>query len=214
MCADPHAAATRHGRLELEICMVAGVAKEANPPRWNWNSAQGRSHVIQTLWVRIPASPPDPASHHAVRGIRCRVGRLRRRGDERRAAECRERHRTSDRPFAQAKLVDRWVAQLSSKRPGLVAPDVNGRMVTWTPCEILQQHVRMRGEYPEVRLVWSDEWRTFDLAGWWVTVAGVTFPDGDAANGWCDARAIPVDECYAKAISNTNDSGRTTKYRR
>lgn len=62
--------------------------------------------------------------------------------------------------------------------------------------------------------MWSDEWRTFDLAGWWVTVAGVTFPDADAANGWCGARAIPVDECYAKVISNTNDSGRTTKYRR
>jgi outer membrane protein assembly factor BamB len=120
----------------------------------------------------------------------------------------------ADRPFVQAQLVDRWVAQLSSKRPGLVAPDVDGRMVTWTPCEILQQHLRMRGQYPEVRLVWSDEWRTFDLAGWWVTVAGVTFPDADAANGWCGARAIPVDECYAKVISNTNDSGRTTKYRR
>lgn len=120
----------------------------------------------------------------------------------------------ADRPFVQSQLVDRWVAQLSSKRPGLVAPDVDGRMVTWTPCEILQQHLRMRGQYPEVRLVWSDEWRTFDLAGWWVTVAGVTFPDADAANGWCDARAIPVDECYAKVISNTNGSGRTTKYRR
>ncbi|MGE4365288.1 MAG: PQQ-binding-like beta-propeller repeat protein, partial [Mycolicibacterium sp.] len=119
----------------------------------------------------------------------------------------------ADRPFVQSQLANRWVAQLSSKQPGLVAPDVDGRVVTWTPCEILQQHLRMRGQYPEVRLVWSDEW-TFDLAGWWVTVAGVTFPDPDAANGWCDARAIPVDECYAKVISNSSDSRGTTKYRR
>lgn len=120
----------------------------------------------------------------------------------------------ADRPYVQSHLADRWVAQLSSKQPGLVAPDVDGRMVTWTPCEILQQHLRMRGQYPEVRLVWSDEWRTFDLRGWWVTIAGVTFPDANAANGWCDARAIPVDECYAKVISNSRDSRGTTDYRR
>ena len=120
----------------------------------------------------------------------------------------------ADRPFVQAQLADRWVAQLSSKRPGLVAPDVDGRMVTWTPCEILQQHLRMRGQYPEVRLVWSDEWRTFDLAGWWVTFAGLTFPDADAANGWCDARAIPVDECFAKVLSSSRESAGSTKYRR
>ncbi|MGV0715823.1 PQQ-binding-like beta-propeller repeat protein [Mycolicibacterium sp. XJ662] len=120
----------------------------------------------------------------------------------------------ADRPFVQSRLSDRWVAQLSSKRPGLVAPDVDGRVLTWTPCEILQQHLRMRGQYPEVRLAWSDEWRTFDLAGWWVTVAGVTFPGPNEANGWCDARAIPVDECYAKVVSNTRDSRGSTKYRR
>jgi len=120
----------------------------------------------------------------------------------------------ADRPFVRSQLADHWVAQLSSKRPGLVAPDVDGRVLTWTPCEILQQHLRMRGQYPEVRLVWSDEWRTFDLAGWWVTIAGVTFPGANQANGWCDARAIPVDECYAKVVSNTRDSRGSTEYRR
>ncbi|WP_179476130.1 outer membrane protein assembly factor BamB family protein [Mycolicibacterium vinylchloridicum] len=120
----------------------------------------------------------------------------------------------ADRPFVQADLTDRWVAQLSAKHPGLVAPDVNGQVLTWTPCEILRQHVRLRLQYPEVRLVWSDEWRTFDLRGWWVTFAGLTFPDADVANRWCDDRAIPVDECFAKVISNSRDSAGTTKYRR
>ncbi len=120
----------------------------------------------------------------------------------------------ADRPFVQADLADRWVAQLSAKHPGLVAPDVNGQVLTWTPCEILRQHVRLRLQYPEVRLVWSDEWRTFDLRGWWVTFAGLTFPDAEAANRWCDDRAIPVDECFAKVVSNGRDSTGTTKYRR
>ncbi|MGA9373808.1 MAG: PQQ-binding-like beta-propeller repeat protein [Mycobacterium sp.] len=120
----------------------------------------------------------------------------------------------SDRPFVQAGLADRWVAQLSAKQPGLVAAEVDGRMVTWTPCEILRQHLRMRLQYPEVRLVWSDEWRTFDLRGWWVTIAGVTFPDPDAANGWCDQRSIAVTECFAKVVSNSRDSRGGTKYRR
>lgn len=120
----------------------------------------------------------------------------------------------SDRPYVQSDLADRWAAQLSAKRPGLVATEVDGRVVTWTPCEILRQHLRMRLQYPEVRLVWSDEWRTFDLEGWWVTIAGLTFGDPDAANGWCDQRSIAVDQCFAKIISNSRDSSGTTKYRR
>ncbi len=63
-------------------------------------------------------------------------------------------------------------------------------------------------------MVWSDEWRTFDLRGWWVTIAGLTFGDSAAANRWCDDRAIPVDECYAKIISNNRDSSGSTDYRR
>lgn len=120
----------------------------------------------------------------------------------------------SDRPFVQSRLADRWVAQLSAKQPGLVAPEVDGQIVTWTPCEILRQHLRMRLQYPEVRLVWSDEWRTFDLRGWWVTFAGLTFPDAAAANGWCDQRKIAVTECFAKIVSNNRDSRGTTQYRR
>ncbi|WP_186818607.1 PQQ-binding-like beta-propeller repeat protein [Nocardia ninae] len=120
----------------------------------------------------------------------------------------------ADRPFVAARLADRWVAQLSAKRPGLVAPDVDGRMVQWNATEILNQHLRLRLMYPDVRLVWSDEWRTFDLDGWWVTIAGVTFADPDAANGWCDGHGIAVDECFAKLVSDTRGPSGTTAYRR
>ncbi|RUP27091.1 MAG: hypothetical protein EKK51_28070 [Mycolicibacterium sp.] len=120
-----------------------------------------------------------------------------------------------DRPFIQSRLADRWVAQISSKRPGLVATDVDARtMVTWTPCEILNQHLRLRTRYPEVRLASGDEWRTIALPGWWVTFAGLTFESPVAANRWCDDRGIPVNECFAKLISNTHEPEGATQYRR
>lgn len=136
-------------------------------------------------------------------------------GDQQaRALEALRAQADADRPFVEAGLANRWVAQLSSKQPGITVPDVDGRMIDWTDAEILAQHLRLRLQYPEVRLVWSNEWRTFDLQGWWVTIAGVTFPGPDEANGWCDARAIPVNECFAKLVSNTREPAGTTKYRR
>ncbi|MFD3458372.1 PQQ-binding-like beta-propeller repeat protein [Nocardia fluminea] len=119
----------------------------------------------------------------------------------------------ADRPWVQRHLADRWLPQLSSKQLGLIAADTDGQIVTWTATAILEQHLRLRLQYPEVRLVWSDEWRTFDLRGWWVTIAGTTFPDADAANGWCDAKRIAVDECFAKLVSDTRGAQATTRYR-
>lgn len=119
----------------------------------------------------------------------------------------------SDRPFVSANLSERWVPQISAKRTGLVAPDVDGRVVTWTNTEILAQHQRLRQQYPGTRLIWSDEWNTFDLRGWWVTLAGATFAEPDSANAWCDAMAISADECFAKLVSNSRGPAGTTKYR-
>lgn len=120
----------------------------------------------------------------------------------------------ADKPFILSDLAERWVPQVSSKQPGLVATDVDGvTMVTWTPQEILNQHLRLRLRYPEVRLLWSDEWSSFNIRSWWVTVAGLTFDGPDAANAWCDSNAIPVNECFAKLVSNTRGPEGTTKYR-
>ncbi|QLY33143.1 PQQ-binding-like beta-propeller repeat protein [Nocardia huaxiensis] len=120
----------------------------------------------------------------------------------------------ADKATVAADLADRWVPQISSKRVNLVAPDVDGQMVTWYATDILNQHLRMRLQYPNVRLVWSNEWRSFDLDGWWVTLAGVTSTDADSANRWCDSNGIPTDECFAKIVSNSRDSTGTTRYRR
>ncbi|WP_336081338.1 hypothetical protein [Nocardia sp. SSK8] len=119
----------------------------------------------------------------------------------------------ADRPVVRANLAERWVPQLSAKQPGLVAADVDGRVVTWTNSEILAQNQRFRQRYPGARLVWSDDWSTFDLQGWWITLADASFADPDSANAWCDAHAIPVDDCFAKLVSDTRGSAGTTKYR-
>ncbi len=62
----------------------------------------------------------------------------------------------ADRAFILANLDNRWVAQLSSKRPGLVA---EGR--TWTDQAILDEFLALRLRFNDVRLLWSDEWPVF-----------------------------------------------------
>lgn len=123
----------------------------------------------------------------------------------------------ADRPLVQSQYLDRWLAQISAKQvrtPPMTATDVDDRtMVTWTPEQILRQHLTLRARYPEVRLLWSDEWRTFDLRGWWITVAQPNVLDAVGANAWCDAKAIAPNQCFAKLVSNSRGSDGTTAYR-
>ncbi|TSE00809.1 PQQ-binding-like beta-propeller repeat protein [Skermania sp. ID1734] len=119
----------------------------------------------------------------------------------------------ADRPSVQSDLADHWAAEISAKQVGLDAADVDGTPMHWTAAEILRQHLRLRMQHPEVRLVASDDWATFDLKGWWVTIAGVTFNNPDDANGWCDSHQIAADQCFAKLVSNTRGPDGTTKYR-
>lgn len=187
---DPGLQSVGGGRNQLVDCVDVGTSRgphEGYPPAANVSAAT----VAATRGVPAASIDPEAAALDALRA-----------------------QANADRPSVQRDVSDSWLPQLSSKRVGLVAPDVDGRMVTWSATEILNQHLRMRLQYPEVRLVWSDEWRSYDLRGWWVTIAGVTFAIPDSANEWCDSRGIAVDECYAKLISNTRDSEGTTKYRR
>ncbi|MBB3036591.1 PQQ-binding-like beta-propeller repeat protein [Hoyosella altamirensis] len=119
----------------------------------------------------------------------------------------------ADRPFVAESLEGKWVPQVSSKRYGLDATDIDGTMVHWSPQEILRQHLELRILYPEVRLLYTDEWPVFDLKGWWVTVAGLTFEDSGPAIGWCHDRGIEMEHCYAKLISAHRGSAGTTRYR-
>ncbi|MFC8530157.1 PQQ-binding-like beta-propeller repeat protein [Nocardia sp. NPDC057227] len=184
---DPGAVRARGGSTQLVECVDQGTNQGPAGARPPANSA-ARSYVA----AHSGTSPAD-ADRAALDALRAQAD--------------------ADRPSVTRDLADRWVPQLSAKREGLVAPDVDGRVVTWTPSAILEQHLRLRLRYPEVRLVYSDDWRTFDLRGWWVTLAGVTHRDPGGAKRWCDDRGIAVDECFAKLVSNTRDSRGTTEYR-
>jgi hypothetical protein len=102
----------------------------------------------------------------------------------------------ADRPFVTQQLADRWVPQLSSKRPGLVADGI-----TWANASTLREHLDLRLKYPEVRLLWSGDWSVFSAPDFWVTIAGVTFPDAGGALAWCRNNGLDRDHCYAKLVS-------------
>jgi hypothetical protein len=113
----------------------------------------------------------------------------------------------SDRPFVNAVLTDRWVAQLSSKRPGVVDAGV-----VWDNAMILQEHLDLRERYPEVRLLWSGDWSTFSGPDYWVTVVGITYPDPSGALAWCRSQSLDNDHCIAKLVSTTHPVGGSTAY--
>jgi serine/threonine kinase PknH len=104
----------------------------------------------------------------------------------------------SDRPVVAAQLADRWVPQLSSKRPGVV-----DKGVVWNNAMTLQEHLQLRQRYG-ARLLWSGDWSTFDAGDYWVTIAGISFPNAAGALNWCSSQGFDPDHCYAKLVSTTH----------
>jgi serine/threonine protein kinase len=113
----------------------------------------------------------------------------------------------SDHAYVSANLADRWVPQLSSKRPGVVD---NG--VTWDNAMTLQEHQQLRQRFPGARLLWSGDWSTFSAGDFWVTVAGDTFPNSAGALAWCRGNGFDRDHCVAKIISTTHPVDGSTAY--
>ncbi len=110
-----------------------------------------------------------------------------------------------DQSTVRSSLENRWVPQISSKRQGLVAEGI-----VWDNSEILREHLSLRQQYPDVRLVWSGDWNTFSGPDWWVTVVGAAFSDAAPALGWCETHGLDADHCYAKIISSTRGVDGTT----
>lgn len=109
---------------------------------------------------------------------------------------------------AAEQLVDNWVPQLSSKRPGLFADDV-----TYDYVRIWQNFQQLRESYPTVLLIWSGNYTSFELKDFYVTIVPEPYSDGAAANEWCDGENIDVDNCYAKLLSHTSGPTGTTLLR-
>ncbi len=113
----------------------------------------------------------------------------------------------ADRPFVAGHLADRWVPQLSSKRPGVFDDGI-----TWDNAATLREHLQLRLNYPEVRLLWSGDWSTFSAPDFWITIAGVVFPHADEALGWCHDHNLDRDHCYAKLVSTTHPVDDSTAF--
>jgi hypothetical protein len=113
----------------------------------------------------------------------------------------------NDQPLVLNGLADRWVPQLSSKRPELVA---EGR--TWTNEMILTEHQQLRQSYSNVRLLWSGDWSTFSDSSFWITIAGTGFATADEALAWCTSNGFDRNHCYAKLISTTHPVEGSTAY--
>jgi serine/threonine-protein kinase len=100
-----------------------------------------------------------------------------------------------DRAFVASSLADRWVAQLSSKRPGLQAEGI-----VWGNVQILQDNLQLRQQYPGARLLWSGDWSNFTAPDFWVTVVGIGFPDQSGALAWCADHNRDRDHCFPTLI--------------
>jgi hypothetical protein len=111
-----------------------------------------------------------------------------------------------DRSDVAVYYTDRWIPQISSKRVGLVADGI-----TWNNQAILEQHLRMRDDYPGVRLLWSGDWSTFDGQNFWVTVVGQWSYDFRDILDWCTQNGFDRDNCIAKIVSTTHAIEGSTK---
>jgi hypothetical protein len=103
----------------------------------------------------------------------------------------------ADRPVVES-LVDWWVPQLSSKRPGLEADGI-----TYDYRAILLDFRRLQVTHPDALLLYSGDYTSFRYGDFWITVVPYPYDNGASANGWCDSENIPADDCYAKLISHT-----------
>lgn len=111
-----------------------------------------------------------------------------------------------DRPVVAVYLTDIWIPQISSKRVGLVA-----KGITWDNEAILTEHLRLRNTYPDVKLLRSGDWSTYDGPGFWVTVVGLKSPDPNDILAWCIDQGFDRDNCIAKLVSTTHPIKGSTK---
>ncbi len=112
-----------------------------------------------------------------------------------------------DRSTVLAYLTDIWVPQISSKRVGLVAKGME-----WDNEAILDEHLRLRQTYPDVRLLWSGDWSVYDGRNFWVTIVGLKSYDYTDVLTWCTQQGFGPDDCAAKWVSTSHPIDGSTKY--
>lgn len=84
--------------------------------------------------------------------------------------------------------------------------------MTWDNARILDQHMRMRATYPDVRLLWSGDWSTYDGRDFWVTIVGLHSDNPEDVLAWCTSAGLSRDNCAAKVVSTWRPIAGSTKY--
>lgn len=113
--------------------------------------------------------------------------------------------------YAVSLLEGSWVPQLSSKTAGTFDALDQHR---YSLADIYQQFLDLRLKYPNVRLLYSTDWSSYTLDGFWVVIAGVPYVGPDEPNRWCDERGIATSQCFAKQLIRDGAPEGTTKHRR
>ena len=114
----------------------------------------------------------------------------------------------ADEPRAESDLEGWWMPQLSSKQEG-----TQDDGIVYTYDDILAEHLRLRLRYPDVRLVFSSDWKSFLVPGYWVTLVGDTSARPRPALSWCDTNGFTVDHCYAKRLLRDGPPEGSTRHR-
>ncbi|WP_168214739.1 PQQ-binding-like beta-propeller repeat protein [Mycolicibacterium sp. ELW1] len=183
--AIPAGGASQTGPTDLGVTTLTVDCQQDGPSGTTGSKSNSASQSSTATGPAAPASGTDEsASFDALRALA-----------------------NADRPFVTTNLTDRWVPQLSSKRPGLVADGI-----TWDNAATLREHLDLRLRYPEVRLLYSGDWSTFSAPDFWVTIAGVTFADSDSALGWCRDHGLDREHCYAKLVSTSHPVDGSTAF--
>lgn len=103
-------------------------------------------------------------------------------------------------------LEGKWVVQLSAKQVGTAT---QGK--TWDESAILDEFRANGQKYGDVALLWSSDWSSFRLGGYWVTVIPKGYDSPDPALEQCRAYQLDRDNCFAKLISTTQGPEGSTK---
>lgn len=111
-----------------------------------------------------------------------------------------ERLAAQDAQRAEA-LGYRWTTHLTSKRVGTQADGI-----VYDNVAILELHERLVAAHPDALLLWSSEWDSFQIDGYWVTVSGVTFDRPQDAVRWCRNQGYANDDdCAVKRLRHVGD---------
>lgn len=107
-----------------------------------------------------------------------------------------------------SKLEEKWVVQLSAKRPGEDSGDGE-----WDYAKILQEYRDNEKKYGKVAMLKSEKWSSFRVKDFWVTVIPTGYDSPEPALKKCEEFKLDRDHCFAKRLSHTMGPDGSTKLR-